>query len=431
MIWTSLDTWIVVTGALCALACALPGNYLVLRRMSMVGDGISHAVLPGLAAAFLFTGSRGSWVMFAGAAVVGIFMAVATEWVHKRGQVEESASLGTVFTLLFALGLVIIVQAADRVDLDANCVLFGAVELTPLDTVPVLGFDVPRAALRLLVVLLINLGLVVLFYKELLLSAFDEQLAAAQGMRPVLMHYMVMAITAVTTVAAFEAVGSILAIAMLIVPAATAWLLTHRLSRMIALSLLLSALSAVGGHLLAITLPSRWGYADASTAGMMAVCSGLIFLVALLLAPRQGVLVRVGRHVWFRSARAMEDCVGYLYREEEYAQAQRSDPVARPEGVLSHRVTAFAAEAACRLRGWVGGRPGAPHLTDDGRERARALIRSHRLWEDYLHRQLNLDVGHLHASAEVLEHVTGPALAEELARDAQHPDSDPQGRPIP
>ena len=133
MEWFAIDSWIVVVGCLAAVSCALLGNFLVLRKMSMMGDAISHAVLPGLAIAFLLTEVRSSLAMFAGAAIVGVLTAVFTQWVSRFGNVDRGASMGIVFTTLFAAGLLLIVQAADHVDLDASCVLYGAIELTPLD----------------------------------------------------------------------------------------------------------------------------------------------------------------------------------------------------------------------------------------------------------------------------------------------------------
>ncbi len=207
MNWTMFDTWIVVVGALCAVACSLPGCFLVLRKMSMMGDAISHAVLPGLAAAFLITSSRASLVMFVGAAVVGILTAVFTQWVTRFGKVDAGAAMGIVFTTLFAIGLVLIRQAADHVDLDPGCVLYGAIETTPFDIVGVGPFELPRAAVVVGSVLLINLLLIVLLFKELRLSSFDPELATTLGINASLMHYLLMTMVAVTTVAAFESVG--------------------------------------------------------------------------------------------------------------------------------------------------------------------------------------------------------------------------------
>ena len=236
MTWTSLDTWIVITGILSAIACGIPGCFLVLRKMSMMGDAISHAVLPGLALAFLFTHSRDSLSMFIGAAAVGVLTALFIDWVNRLGRVEESAAMGVVFTTLFALGLILIVRGADHVDLDPGCVLYGAVELVPLDTVSVAGWPVPRAVLKLSVMLLLNIGFVCALYKELLISTFDPALSDTQGIPSKWMNFLLMGMVATTAVAAFESVGSILVIAMMIVPAATAQLTTDRLSGMLWIS---------------------------------------------------------------------------------------------------------------------------------------------------------------------------------------------------
>lgn len=152
-----LDGWIIVAGILCAISTALLGNFLVLRKMSMLGDAITHAILPGLAAAFMISDSRSSLPMFVGAVIAGILTALFTEWIRSFGKVDEGASMGVVFTSLFALGLVMIVQAADHVDLDPGCVLYGAIELTPLDTILITGWEIPRVVVVLSVVLLINL----------------------------------------------------------------------------------------------------------------------------------------------------------------------------------------------------------------------------------------------------------------------------------
>lgn len=302
MAWYSIDTWIVIVGMLAAVSCALLGNFLVLRKMSMMGDAISHAVLPGLAMAFLITGARTSGTMFIGAAVMGVLTAIFTQWISRVGKVDEGASMGIVFTTLFALGLLLIVQAADQVDLDASCVLYGAIELTPLDVVwrpRLLGYEwaVPRAVLVLAPVCGVNLLFVMVLFKELRIASFDAELATTMGINAHVIHYMLMTLVAITTVAAFEAVGSIIVIAMLIVPAATAHLLTDRLHWMVWISALFAALAAVLGHVTAIHFPGWIGLDPAvvettSTSGMMAVMAGLLFAVVLLVAPQHGILAR-------------------------------------------------------------------------------------------------------------------------------------------
>ncbi|MGI9268719.1 MAG: metal ABC transporter permease [Akkermansiaceae bacterium] len=289
MDWTANDFHIILVGGLCAMACALPGTFLLLRRMSMMGDAISHAVLPGLAIAFLISGSRTNIWMFLGAALAGVLTALFSQWITRFGKVERGAAMGIVFTTLFAIGLVLIRKAADHVDLDAGCVLYGALEYTPLNMVTIFEneislFAVPRAALVIGATLLFNALIITFFYKEFKLAAFDSGLAQTQGFRPQLMHYLLMTMVAVTTVAAFEAVGSIIVIAMLIVPPATAFLLTRNLPSLIIVSLIVAAFSAILGQI-ASHIPPLIGLPDTTSSGMMATTAGFLFLLAWLFGP--------------------------------------------------------------------------------------------------------------------------------------------------
>ena len=293
MNWTELDTWIVVTGMLISLACALPGAFLMLNRQSMLGDGISHAVLPGLAIAFLLTNSRAILPMVVGAVIAGVLTAVLTQAVQRFGQVESGAALGVVFCGLFATGLILIRVASDRVDLDADCVLYGSLETAVVDV-----NRVPRVALISGGLLLVNALLTVLFYKELRLAAFDPALATTLGFNADAMRLGLTLVASVTTVLAFESVGSILVIAMLVVPAATASLITNKLNTLLGLALLFAAASALLGHVGAITLPGilgrllgHPGLGATSSAAMMAVASGMLFfsvwLASLWINPRR------------------------------------------------------------------------------------------------------------------------------------------------
>lgn len=311
MSWLPLDTWIVIIGALCAAACALPGCFLVLRQMSMMGDAISHAVLPGLAIGFLLSGSRTSLVMFVAAVLTGIITAVFTHWVSYFGRVDRGAAMGVVFTTLFAVGLLLIVRAADHVDLDPGCVLYGAIELTPLDTALQVTFGeqvigVPRAALVLGGVLLMNIVVIVALFKEFRISSFDSELATTCGIPAAWMHYLLMTLVAVTTVASFEAVGSIIVIAMLVVPAATAHLLTDRLGVMLWISAMFGALAALSGHVGAIVLPPLFGYDSTNTAGMMALASGMLFVMTWLFAPRYGLVGKSRKRIVENSNQGVE-----------------------------------------------------------------------------------------------------------------------------
>ena len=306
----AIGFWIVATGALVNISGALLGNYLVLRKMSLLGDAISHAVLPGLAVAFIVTQSRATWPMLIGALLAGLLTIVLTETVRRFAGVAEDASIGVIFTSMFALGVVLISRVASQVDLDPGCVLYGILESAALDTQVFLGIEIPTMTLNLAFLTLAILGFVLLFWKELKLVSFDSALATTLGFHATLVHYLLMAMVAVFTVLAFEAVGSILVVAMLVAPSATAYLLTDRMKVMAWLAPLIGISSAVLGRELAF----EW---DTPVAGAMAVAVGLHFVLAVFFAPRHGVLARklYQLRVGFRVVR--EDILALLYRWEE------------------------------------------------------------------------------------------------------------------
>ncbi len=432
MIWTSLDTEIALLATLSALACALPGCFLVLRRMSMMGDAISHSVLPGLAVAYLATGSRSSLTMFVGAALAGLLTAYLVHAVHRAGKVEEGASMGVVFTSLFALGLLLLVRGADRVDLDPSCVLYGAIEVAPLDRISAFGWDLPRAALVLGVTLLLTALLLFAFHKPLVLASFDPGLAHCLGLSPRLVDLGLMALVAVTAVAAFETVGSILVIAMLIVPGATAGLLSNRVSSYLALTCLAAILSAWLGHWGAIALPPLIGFEDTSTAGMMATASGLLFTLAVLIAPEKGILSRLLRQLRLRFRIRGEDILGFLHRLGEEGRSLTPQDLEILDRLLVLRAwERTLVLARLRQMGLVQTSENTYTLTPAGAERARQLVRTHRVWELYLHRHLNTSLSRVHEAAHLLEHSTEPNETSRLYRELGEPTHDPHGRAIP
>lgn len=431
MTWQLYDTWVVITGALCAMACALPGAQLVLRRRSMMGDAISHAVLPGVAIAFLVTATSDPLVMLAGAVVIGILTTFLVDLVQRAGRTEIGASMGIVFTTLFALGLVLIRAFADDVVIDPHVVIYGSIELSYLDQTEFLGRSVPRGAVVNGGALVINGILFLLFYKELKLTAFDESLASAMGFRPRLVQGVLMAMTAATAVAAFETVGSILVVAMIIVPGATAWMLTDRYGTMLILTLVLAIGSALLGHVAALVVPGWLGYEGMSTSGAMAVMSGVLFVLAWVCSPRHGLVAKamVRRALSLRIAR--EDILGLLYRYEE----RRSEDSAalsvgdiREAIMLPRRVVASALRGV-RAAGHVVVESDRLQLTDAGRSAASSLVRTHRLWEQFLWERLGLRPDHIHGTADRLEHFTSASMIEELSEHDEG--EDPHGRPIP
>jgi manganese/zinc/iron transport system permease protein len=432
MEWTFLDTWIVVVGMLAAMSCALLGNYLVLRRMSMMGDAISHAVLPGLAIAFLVSGSRESLPMLIGAILIGVLTTLFIQGIDRLSGLDRGASMGVVFTTLFALGLILIRQAADHVDLDPSCVLYGAIELTPLDTYLLWGWEIPRAAVTSGAMLLINLIFVILFFKELKITSFDPALATTIGINAQLMQYVLMTLVAATTIASFESVGSILVIAMLIVPGAAAHLLTDRLAPMLIMSLGFAAASAVLGHIGAITIPTWFGFQDTSTAGMMAFLAGVLFAAVLLFAPRYGLISRWIHQLLLGMKIVRDDILGFLYRYKELA-APDADPV-QVEQVRDALRAGFTVDATLwdltrkNLITRVGG---GLTLTPQGFYLGKSLVRSHRLWETYLCNKMGYCGADIHRYAHELEHFTDARLQTRLHQATGSPTVDPHHRKIP
>jgi len=423
----AIHAWIILAGSLCAAAAALLGNFLVLRRMSLMGDAISHAVLPGLAAAFLLTGSRHSLPMFIGAAVVGVLTAVFTEWVRGIGKVDEGASMGVVFTALFAIGLILIVQTADHVDLDPGCVLYGAIESTP----PLVPGEAPRAVMVLAAVFLVNLACVGLFYKELKISAFDPALATALGINARAMHYLLMTLVAITAVASFESVGNILVVAMFIVPPAAAHLLTDRLGPMIVVSLILGVASAAIGHLAAVFLPRGFGYESTNTAGMMAVAAGFLLGIVVLFAPRHGILSRAWQRFRLSLSIALEDILISMARANEGKSPAARELTAAGQSHASRGWIDWLAIKTLQWSGRIRRTASGYELTDAGLRDGVSILRSHRLWETYVDRHFDLPLDHTHEAAERIEHFIGPSLADRLSSDLANPRVDPQGRTIP
>lgn len=278
--------WIILTGSLVAASCGFLGCFLILRRMAMLGDAISHAILPGIVLAFLFSGSREILPMLMGAAIIGLITVFIVQMLHQSG-VKSDAAIGVTFTALFSVGVVLVSLYTQQVDLDLDCVLYGEIAYVPWDTWQFGGMDMgPRALWGVGGVFLFSLLIIGLFFKQFKLCAFDPALAAAIGIPVVLFHYLLMTLVSLTTVAAFESVGAILVVAMLVVPSATAYLLTDRLHIMLFISMAVGVLSAIIGYFFASWL-------DSSIAGAMTAVAGLLFFLAFLFSPRHGMISKM------------------------------------------------------------------------------------------------------------------------------------------
>jgi manganese/zinc/iron transport system permease protein len=277
--------WIILTGALVASSCGFLGCFLILRRMAMLGDAISHAVLPGIVLAFLLTGTRDSLPMVIGASALGLLTVFLVQTLHQSG-VKSDAAIGVTFTSLFSVGVILVSLYTQQVDLDLDCVLYGEIAYVPWNTWEIGSLSLgPLAVWQVGIVFLISLAVIGLFYKQFKLCAFDPAMAAAVGIPVALFHYLLMGLVSMTTVASFESVGAILVVAMLVVPSATAYLLTDRLHVMLLLSIVIGTLCSVLGYGLATWL-------DSSIAGAMTAVAGFLFLLAFLFSPRHGLVFK-------------------------------------------------------------------------------------------------------------------------------------------
>jgi len=280
---------IVLIAVVTAVAAALPGTYLVLRRTALVSDAISHAILPGIVVAFFLTHDLNSPLLLVSAAATGVLTVFLIESLHRSRLVPEDASIGLVFPALFSIGVILISRYAGDVHLDTDSVLLGELALAPFDQVIIGGTELgPRALWTMGTILIINLVLIGLAWKELKLATVDPGLAALLGFSPVVIHYSLMAMVSITAVGAFDAVGSILVVALMIAPPATAYLVVDRFAPMLWVGAAVAAASAILGFAVAFVL-------DVSIAGSMAAVCGIFFAAALLLAPRRGLVAQARR----------------------------------------------------------------------------------------------------------------------------------------
>jgi manganese/zinc/iron transport system permease protein len=354
--------------AVVAVACALPGVFLVLRQMAMMSDAISHTVLLGIVIMFFLVQSLESPWLILGATLMGVITVSLVELLNRTRLVKHDTAIALVFPALFSVAVILISRFARGVHLDVDAVLLGELAFAPFDRVSFLGLDLPRALVVMGIVLILNTTLIVLFFKELKLATFDTGLAAALGFSPALIHYGLMASVSVTAVGAFDAVGSVLVVALMVTPAAAAYLLTNNLKRMLGLSALIGVISALGGYWMA-----RW--LDANIAGSMATITGLVFLLIFLGAPERGIVAVALRRQRQRWDFAQSMLTIHLLQHEGRPEAQSES---RADHLVEHlRWLPDHAERVIRYaerKGTVRRQSGQLFLTDTGRIMARQAL---------------------------------------------------------
>lgn len=419
----TLDLFPLLAAIFASLSCGLLGNFLVLRKQSLMGDAISHAVLPGLVGAFLITQSRSPGIMFVGAAASALVTVVLVEIIKRLGKVEPGAAMGVVFSVLFALGVFLLENASARsVDLDADCVLHGNLQTlfwiaspTQWNQVFQSGTleEVPRQIWTLMGTTIAVILFIAVFFKELRIASFDAGIATVQGINAGFMHMALMTFVAIAAVASFEAVGSILVIAMLICPAATARLLTDRLITQILTSAIIALLTAIIGYALA-------SWMGVNAAGMMASTSGALLTLVMIASPSHGIIAKARNQRKLGNLVAIEDILGSLYRLAETNEHASREQLINTIGSPKRTRKAIDRALAVNLVEMVDNEL---QLTQSGHDQGASIIRRHRQWEGYLVDEAGFSPDHVHDTAEQLEHLIDPDLPN------QH--TDPHGKPIP
>ncbi|OUM98995.1 MAG: zinc ABC transporter permease [Firmicutes bacterium ZCTH02-B6] len=366
----NVDLVIMAIGALVGIAASLLGTFLVLRRSSLYSDAISHSVLLGIVLVYLMSGDVHSPYQLVGAALAGLATVYLSELLGASRRVKQDAAIGLVFPALFALAVLLINLYARDVHLDEHAVLLGELAFAWLDVVPIGGLEIPRSLLTMSAITLVNALFVTLFYKELKLAVFDEGLAHALGLKPRLLFYILLLLTSVTAVGAFDAVGAILFITFVIVPPATAYLLTDRLWLVLVGSAAIAVLASVTGFALAMRF-------DVSIGGMMATVTGFFLAVAFVAGPRYGL---VARWLRLRQQRAQAHVrmllVHLLSHEYDEEAALENVPAALEHHLRWPPRLSQAVVAAAQAQGLVtlSTRDQRLHLTEAGRDMAREVL---------------------------------------------------------
>lgn len=358
-----------VSIALVGAACAIPGTLLLLRRMVMIADAISHVVLFGIVTAFLLIGDLRSPLLLVGAAASGFLTVILVETLQRSRWVKTDAAIGLVFPALFSIGVLLASLYTRMVHLDIDSVLLGHAEFASFDRLILGGVDYgPWTAVVMSGCLVINASLLMLFYKEVKLATFDVLLAQTMGFTPWIIHYGIMCSVSVTTVAAFDAVGPILVVAFFAVPPATAYLLTDRLSRMFGWAILIALLASFAGTVTAFQF-------DTNLAGTVTTMLGILFALVFIFAPRRGLVATAFNRYRQRKDIVLTLLVIHLYTHEGTPE----EPEESRQDTLHHhlhwsisdtlRVTQRAISA-----GLATAHAGHLTLTESGRFRARQAL---------------------------------------------------------
>lgn len=398
-----------IASSMVGLMCGVLGCFIVLRNMSLIGDALSHAILPGVVFAFMIVGYS-ALGFFVGSVVAGLATAFAITWIQHNVGTRNDAAVGIVFTAMFSIGVMGIswISRNEGVHLDLKDFLFGNV----------LGVSNQDLVLTSLVAVYVFLSIIV-FYRQLFVTTFQPVIAETMGISVKVIHYFLMLLLSFAVVASLQTVGVILVVAMLITPASTALLLSNRLEWVLAISALAGLVSAILGLLLAIVFETTPGPA-------MAVTATLIYLLAAFFAPRKGMVFKTIQKWKIRRRIKLEDTLKQAFRlqEEGLLSLER---IEQQLGLTRRGLRAYL--QLLRRRGWLSKQK--LELTPEGVQAAKRLVRAHRLWETYLADRMGLSTEQIHDEAEAYEHHLTDEMLDEVDRVLGFPALDPHGSPIP
>ena len=397
--------------AMVGIMCGILGCFIVLRNMSLIGDALSHAILPGVVVGFLVAGYS-VLGFFTGSVIAGLLAAVMITWIQRNVTTQEDAAIGIVFTTMFAIGVMGIswLTQEEGVHLDLKDFLFGNI----------LGISDQDLWMTFLV-MAFTIICVIAYYRYFFITTFESVVAQTLGISVSTMHYFLMLLLSFAVVASLQSVGVILVVAMLITPASTAYLLTHKLKRMVVISAVVGLLSTTLGLIVAVLLETTPGPA-------MTVMATVFYLSAVLFSPQKGLVSRYLR----RKQKQRQ-----ILKEDVLKQAVRLSENRTPSIVsIAEKLELNHSQVLALLRklekaGNLTIEGEIIHLTDLGFTNGYKLVRAHRLWETYLVEKLGLNADQIHEDAEKYEHILTEALVEEVARQLGNPETDPHGSPIP
>jgi len=400
----------IVASSMVGLMCGVLGCFIVLRNMSLVGDALAHAILPGVVVAYLLVGYS-TLAFFSGAVVAGLVTAFGITWIQQQVKTKNDAAVGIVFTSMFSLGVILISRIArqDGVHLDLKDFLFGYA----------LGVSDTDLLLTGLVMFYVLFSIAI-FYRYLFASTFQDVVAETMGIPVKLLHYFLMLLLSFAVVASLQTVGVILVVAMLITPAATALLLSQQLRKVLVIAGIIGMLSAIFGMVAAVWLNTPPGPA-------MALVATLIYLLTVVFAPRKGMVAKAYYRYQRRQLTVREDILKRIFRQNQKHGV--ADEILIREELDLGRSAWNRQLSNLRTKGLLA--KTELRLTDAGKLLALRMVRAHRLWETYLNQEVGLTPEQIHDEAERLEHLLTEEMLDRVDAELGYPETDPHGSVIP